>query len=402
MKSEYSLTIAGEDSLNKGIHHATVMLESVNLTFSKNGEIIKQANLAADRISLSRTLEMTLEKIELICKRLGIQETDLQYDRTPLSKPAKLGYKLLFLKKILFEAFIPIQWVIVYKKIDEKKWHKIIPDSKVFQADPFVVFKDNKYYVFYEELKFEDYRGYLKAAELDIENNCLINDKIILDLDYHLSFPNVFLENGRYYMIPESAESNTVDLFECTSFPYQWKKKQTLIDNIQAVDTTPLKTESGWYLFTSEIVKGADCNDELSIYKSADLFNSPFQKLYDEPVICDVKKARMGGHFIQKHDDSQKETEIIRVSQDCGKRYGHQVKLNKITQIEKGYIEEPLDTIAPTQGAVGFHTYNQDHDIIIGDMEIARFDLYSLKRFVGGNLRRIFEIVLGKNNTRKD
>ncbi len=396
MTTQYSLSIAGLDSLQKGIHRAAVMYESVELVFSKDGKIVKQTNLAADRTSLYRTLEMTLAKIDLYCERLGIQETDLVYDRTPLSTPVKLGYKLLFLKKMLFEAFIPTQWVIIYKKSYEKKWHKIIPDSKIFQADPFLVFKDNKYYVFYEELKFEDYHGYLRAAELDIENNCLINDKIILNLDYHLSFPNVFLENGTYYMIPESGESNSIDLFECTDFPYKWKKKQTLIDNVQAVDTTPLKTENGWYLFTSEVVKGADYNDELSIYKSSDLIHSPFEKLYDEPVISDVTKARMGGHFIQKDND------IIRVSQDCGKRYGHKVKLNKVIQIEGGYKEEALETIGPSQGGIGFHTYNKDHDMIIGDFEIARFDWYSLKRFVGGNLRRIFEIILRKDNSSKN
>ena len=396
MPSNYSLTIAGCNSLLKGIHKASVGDGCVQLLFAKDGENIQQASLAADRTSLSRTLQATNEKIDLICSRMGINKSDLQYDRTQLSKPTKLAYKLLFLKKMLIEAFIPMQWIIVYKTSNENKWHKIIPDSKIFQADPFIVLKDEKYYVFYEELKFEEYRGYLRAAELDIKNNRLINDQVILDLDYHLSFPNVFLENGTYYMIPESEENNSVDLFECTSFPYEWKKKQTLIDNIRAVDTTPLKTKDGWYLFTSEGAKGADYNDELSIYKSTDLFSSPFQKLYDEPIISDVTKARMGGNFIQK------DGEVIRVSQDCGKRYGHQVKLNKVIQIENGYVEEPLETISPTQGAIGFHTYNQANDIIIGDMEIVRLDMYSLKRFVGGNLRRIFEIVLSKNNTHED
>lgn len=396
MPTNYSLTIAGCNSLLKGIHKASVGDGCVQLIFAKDGQNIQQVSLAADRTSLSRTLQATNEKIALICSRLGINESALEYNRSTLSKPAKLAYKLLFLKKMLFEAFIPMQWIIVYKTSNEKKWHKIIPDSKIFQADPFLLFKDDKYYVFYEELKFEEYRGYLRAAELDIENNRLINDQIILDLDYHLSFPNVFLENGTYYMIPESEANNSVDLFECTSFPYKWKKKQTLIDNVRAVDTTPLKTKDGWYLFTSEGEKGADYNDELSIYKSAHLLNSPFRKLYDKPIISDVQKARMGGNFIQK--DGQ----IIRVSQDCGKRYGHQVKLNKVIQIENGYAEEPLETISPTQGAIGIHTYNQVNDIIIGDMEIARFDMYSLKRFIGGNLRRIFEIVLGKNNSRKD
>jgi len=384
MSSTIKLTIAGTPSLHKGVHKAATSLDSVELVFTcrKSGGVCSKVNLAADRTSLYRTLEATKAKIELVCKRLGIKEQDLEYDRSGLSKFDNIRYKLLFLRKMLFEAFIPIQWVIIYKGVNEKKWHKIIPDSKVFQADPFVVYKDDKYYVFYEELKFEDYHGYLMAAELDRENNQLINEKIILKLENHLSFPNVFEESGTYYMIPECADSHRVDLYECTNFPYEWKHTKTLLDNIQAVDTTPLKTHDGWYLFTSEIVAGADCNDELSIYKSANLLSEPFTKLYDEPVINDVTNARMAGHFIQDKG------ELFRVSQNCGKRYGHQANVNKVLQIEGGYKEELVNTLKPDRGALGFHTYNQDHEIVIGDMEIARFDFYSLKRFVWGNIRK--------------
>lgn len=387
MSFNYTLTIAGSSSLHDGAHKASIYDNSLELIFSKNDEIIKQVNLATDRTSFSRTLEATKNKVALICERLGINEQQLDYDRSELSKREKLTYKFLFLKKLLFEAFISPQWAIVYKNkadvANNKKWHKIIPDSKVFQADPFIVFKDDKYYVFYEELVFEEYHGYLVVAELDIKNNRLINDKVILRLEHHLSFPNVFEEDGIYYMIPECADSHCVDLYECTSFPYEWKKKRTLLDNIQAVDTTPLKTKDGWYLFTSEHKKGADYNDELSIYKSTDLLNEPFTKLYDEPVISNVTNARMAGHFIQK------DGEIFRVSQDCGKRYGHQVHINKVLQIEDGYKEEKVETLKADFGALGFHTYNQDHDIVIGDMEVARFDPYSLKRFVGGNIKRV-------------
>ncbi|HIO91759.1 MAG TPA: hypothetical protein EYG68_02810 [Leucothrix mucor] len=383
MSSHYKLTIAGTNSLQQGVHKAAISHDSIELVVSKNNKIIKQVNLAADRTSLYRSLEATKAKIDLICQRLGIDEQKLDYDRANLSRFSSIAYKILLLKKMLFEAFIPIQWVIVYKGINDKKWQKIIPDSKVFQADPFIVFKDNKYYIFYEELKFSDYHGYLMVAELDLDKQQLINEKIILKLEHHLSFPNVFEENGTYYMIPECADSHRVDLFECTDFPYQWKKNKTLLDNIQAVDTTPLKTDNGWYLFTSEIVKGADCNDELSIYKSTDLLNKPFSKLYDEPVISDVTNARMAGHIIQRNG------ELFRVSQNCGKRYGHQANINKIIQIEGGYKEEHLETLKPSVGALGFHTYNQANKIIVGDMEVARFDVYSLKRFVWGNIKKV-------------
>jgi len=387
MSDIYSLTVAGFDSIQKGIHHATVFENKVNLQFLKNGSPIKQVSLAADRVSLSQTYENTVAKIHLICGRLGVEEKELAYDRSSLSKLSKIFYKLLFLKKIAIEALIPVQWVIVYKNKNETKWRKIIPDSKVFQADPFLVYKDDKYYVFYEELKFDDYHGYLRVAELDVANGKLLNDQIILKLDNHLSFPNVFEENGCYYMIPECADSNAIDLYECTEFPYVWQKKQTLIDNIHAVDTTPLKTQEGWYLFTTEIVKGAECNDELSIYKSANIFNQPFEKLYDQPVISDVTNARMAGHFIQRGAD------FYRVSQNCGKRYGHQTNINKVLQIEGGYQEETIEVIKPSFGALGFHTYNEVNDLVIGDMELMRFDLYSLKRFMMANIQRLKKII---------
>ena len=450
----YSLTISGLNNIHQGVHRAATLEDNIALVFYKDGEVLAKTNLAADRTSLYRSLETTLDKISLFCKRLGIKQDELEYDRSELTKLQKIGYKLLFLKKLLFEAFIPVQWCIVYKKTNsdglaneignvaldndthKNKWRKIIPDSKVFQADPFIVYKDEKYYVFYEELKFENWHGYLRAAELDVENGKLINDKIILKLEHHLSFPNVFEEDGVFYMTPECADSHRVDLFECTDFPYSWEKKQTLLDNIQAVDSTLLKITEGslldaanssplktvedsslktvedssskttegsslttkecWYLFTSEIVKGAGCNDELSIYKSTDLFNEPFIKLYDQPVISDVKNARMAGHFIQRNG------EVFRVSQNCGIRYGHQANFNKVLQIEGGYREELIDTVTASQGALGFHTYNQAHGIIIGDMEIARFDWQSLNRFVGGNFRRLFKIILGKNDSGKD
>lgn len=81
----------------------------------------------------------------------------------------------------------------------------------------------------------------------------------------------------------------------------------------------------------------------------------------------------MGGHLIQR------DGEIYRVSQDCGKRYRQKANINKILQIEGGYKEEKVETLMADFGALGFHTYNQGHDVIVGDIEIVRF--------VGGILR---------------
>jgi len=274
-KQNIKLTFSDNSCLESAALKAMLFENTIELVFSQNNKIITSANLAPDKASFSKTLVAIKAKINLICKRLGIHESQLIYDRTSVSIFKKIIYKPLILLKYICSILIPVQWVIVFKHQHDNKWRKIIPDSHLFQADPFVVYKNDKYFIFYEELKFEDYHGYLKVAELDSENGTLINDQIILKLEHHLSYPNVFEEKGIFYMIPECADSNRVDLFECTEFPYQWQKKQTLIENISAVDTTPLKTKEGtWYLFTSVITEGAVCGDELSIYTSTNLLEA--------------------------------------------------------------------------------------------------------------------------------
>ena len=68
----------------------------VELIFSDaiNGKVIKHASLAANRTSLHTTLVMTQEKIKLICRRLNIDEQQLDYDRSNLSSFENIYYKL--------------------------------------------------------------------------------------------------------------------------------------------------------------------------------------------------------------------------------------------------------------------------------------------------------------------
>ena len=387
-EKKYSIQIANISHFERAIYKSVLFYDELEICFFENDKRIKRVSLSPSRISFDDTLKAAKDKVSLICQRLGINEQSLEYDKSALSLLEKLHYKFLFLLKMLYKMFIPMQWVIVYKKTDPNAsdvWHKIIPPKEIFQADPFIVFKDNKYYVFYEELKFENYHGYLAVAELDIAQGKLINAMTIMKHDYHLSYPFVFEEGGCFYMIPESSEGHSIDLYKCTSFPYEWKKKKTLLSNIQAVDTTLLKQHGHWYLFTSEKVTGADFDDELSIYKSNDLLNQSFKKLYDQPVVCDVRNARMAGKFITKNG------EIYRVSQDAGKRYGFRTNVNRVIQVENGYTEERIESIKPGSMALGFHTYNEDNGIAVGDQLIARFDYYSLRRFIGSNLKRIFK-----------
>ena len=51
-------------------------------------------------------------------------------------------------------------------------------------------------------------------------------------------------------MVPESSENRSVDLYECVKFPNKWVKKCTILENIQAVDSTifKFKSSSGFFV----------------------------------------------------------------------------------------------------------------------------------------------------------
>ena len=77
-----------------------------------------------------------------------------------------------------------------------------------FQADPFIIERDNKVYVFYEALSFRNSKGILRCRILDA--NLVELDDVKLEgfdnLKCHLSFPFLFYSHDQLFMIPESSE----------------------------------------------------------------------------------------------------------------------------------------------------------------------------------------------------
>ena len=65
-----------------------------------------------------------------------------------------------------------------------------------------------------------------------------------------MSYPCVFAKKNKYYMIPETSENNTIEIYECIEFPYIWVKKKNLLNNVFAVDVTYFYDEQNDYLIS--------------------------------------------------------------------------------------------------------------------------------------------------------
>jgi hypothetical protein len=289
-------------------------------------------------------------------------------------------------KKVYWIIFSTHQWFILYKQKNSKNWVQLKQPKNVSRADSFIVYENNKYYIFFEEFNIEKRHGYLCVGELNQINNDLDNVKTILKKDYHLSFPNVFKYEDKYYMIPESHANNTIDLYEFTVFPNKLKKIKTLIKGNYA-DSVLLNYNNNWFLFTN---KSEDKNDlhskNLSIFQSNSLFED-FKEYHKNPVVTDNEFVRMGGQFFIKNE------KLYRVSQDCKKRYGYKVNIMEVDKLADNIYEEHCDNmIYPPKGYLAFHTLNSDKDIEVADAKI----IVKTPKVVFINIINLIKIIIKK------
>lgn len=236
-------------------------------------------------------------------------------------------------------------------------------------ADPFLIDYNNSTWLFAEIFNLFTGRGSLYASKL-IGNKIGRWMKCNVD-KCHLSFPNVFWQNGKLYMIPETSELNMLSLYECISFPKKWKKIKTIISGHPFVDS--IHHINGDFI-SYEIVKG----------ERRLLFLSENGTINEEIVDRD-KKLRPAGKLLLYNK------QVLFPSQDCSKEYGQAIVLNVIDgySIEQSAIIHPsiFNEFLNKQLFVGMHTYNANSSYEVVDLKFRKF---SFLRLLGKPLRFLF------------
>ncbi|MDB5864624.1 MAG: hypothetical protein JWO70_2430 [Betaproteobacteria bacterium] len=248
----------------------------------------------------------------------------------------------------LHRHFALDRWVLLVHAGDEPctagaEFTTIIPPKDCFWADPHVVRKGDRYYVFIEELTFASGKGHISVLVLDDEGTPQGPATKVLERDYHLSYPCVFEHAGDFFMIPESSENRTVDLYRCIDFPSGWQHVATLLKDIDAVDTTVLEHEGQWWLFVGvRENEGASYCEELFVFHAPSLTDTHWTPHAANPVVSDVRRARPAGAMFRRGG------KLYRPAQDCSVRYGYAVKLNEVTLLTPtDYAEAPVADLLP-------------------------------------------------------
>ena len=238
------------------------------------------------------------------------------------------------------------------------------PPAHSYWADPFAIRQRGRLVVFFEEYLYAEGRGIISCVEIDeapvISPLRDLESRPVIDQPYHMSYPFLFRHSGALFMLPETSAKKTIEIWRCMEFPYTWQLEKTVARGLSAVDSTLLRHNGRWWLFTNLDRSGmCDPCNELHIFHADDPLGSEWAPHPGNPVLVDVRRARMAGGFLRAADGA-----LLRCGQVQGKSYGENVSLNRIETLnETTYVERPVRQVATLAGKI----FTKQHHIAYAD-----------------------------------
>jgi hypothetical protein len=287
---------------------------------------------------------------------------------------------LIIFIRLLFKAvnhiFVNDTWNIAFQKNNKKDifsikndLSKMKVDNSSYFADPFIVKENNNLYCFFENYNIKKKKGVIQVGQ--ITNDLKVKKiKTIINKKYHTSYPYIIKNKNCLWMIPETSRNNSVELYQCSKFPYKWKLKKKILKKLSVVDSSIIYYRNIYWLFTSK-VDHCKNSDDFCIYWSKNLFGE-WKPHKMNPIFTNVNYSRNAGSII-KHGNS-----IIRPAQSCLERYGEKINFFKIERLSKDEYKEKLFKSLDGQPLFkhGMHTWNLSKNISTFDYAEKRFKLF--------------------------
>lgn len=273
----------------------------------------------------------------------------------------------------LKEYLMHYSWDLAYARCQENgslKGEVVLSDLHYIKnpyknkwfADPFIIEEDDIYlHLLVEEYDYEIQRGRLAHLIVDKTEDIIIECKIVLSSDTHLSFPAIYHFQGEIYVHPENSESGA-------SYMYRYDRvKDELVNPIKIIDQpltdAIINCTNGRYEMFSTVMPNPN-GKVLSRYVSDSLFG-PYRKIDD--IYMSSAYARMGGYFYKLGDKT------LRVAQNCNGAYGKGILFIDEDKII-GYLTSKNWKYA------GIHTFNTLGNRVVLDLKKYDFPLiYKLK-----------------------
>ena len=195
--------------------------------------------------------------------------------------------------------------------------------SKCFgSADPFLLDYNGKTFLFFEVLEKKNAPGKIAVSSWEsfetVSSLVNLDYKVILDTGYHLSFPFVFLDKGKFLMIPESTSEGSNYFYKSAEPLGPWERVGPIKIGYPILDPIIISKYNKYILIGSRRLTG-DCSGGslLEAYESNSL-EGDWAKVLNFSI-WDDRTSRNAGYKIESN-------RVDRFAQSfCGDIYGHHV-----------------------------------------------------------------------------
>ena len=227
------------------------------------------------------------------------------------------------------------------------RWMKHDYSDRWF-ADPFFLEETPDTFVILAEEYLEKYkRGRLCKLTVGKQDCRLVRNEILLDLPTHLSFPNLFVCEGKTYIYPENSASGQLTFY---SMGERGLESRSVLD-IPLIDPVLFQTEGAGVFLLGTLPEDANGN-VLHVFRSGrwdGLFEEVQQISFEDNV------ARRAGGIFEWNGMH------ISPAQVCNKHYGEGISFQEIGCDGNGLLTlreiQRLKAKKVTK-MTGFHTYN--------------------------------------------
>ncbi len=265
---------------------------------------------------------------------------------------------------------------------DIRRKYQVIKNPALYwAADPFVIEREDKYYIFAELYNRITYKGRIGYCVISKDMSHVTKWRTAISAEIHLSFPYIFKCKGAIYIMPESCRGKDLRIYKCTRFPDRWVLDKKIMDNVIVADSIFLDNKT--ILSYNNIKRPREflifkeyngAWENTAIQKDPEIKLRPAGKVYSEN----------GEIFVPLQDSSEdmygRGVSVYKLKNinDIGNKDNMAFQLNPDTVILSGLPFMPY----------GIHTFNFDGRCEVIDVKTYTKNIFSL---IGYGFKRLKE-----------